>query len=296
MDTHIGPLSMAEVMDKSIDLYKKAFGAHLAFSAILATLYALGMVVLGIVVAIISPFDATLISLGVVVAFAFFVWVALSLTGHSLLTRQTYFNHRRTVRPGHLFPIALKVLSVILALLLVAVPFGLAVFGVIHGILIVTDNFWWALLIAYLVMFIALSIFANIIATSVTVAVFEPGAIFFTPIIRAFALVKGEFWKLAAANVLWLLALGAFYLSGFGIISMLVLGVTSLSDLVNIGLVEDLIYFAAAIFGLIFTTVVPFAVAPLYSIFQALLYLNQRIKKEGLDIEVQAYKLKNPFL
>jgi hypothetical protein len=118
-------------------------------------------------------------------------------------------------------------------------------------------------------------VYSNIYALSIPVAVFEKRS-FFSAVIRSWLLLKGEFWKILGLRILWVVVIYIFMYAAQGL-WLTVSGIFYISP-------------AFEYMGMMTSTVmvflISFLVGPLEGIFPAVIYFNQRIKKEGMDIEL----------
>ena len=125
-------------------------------------------------------------------------------------------------------------------------------------------------------------VFSNIFSLSVAVAIFER-QMFFSAISRSWQLIKGNFWGIFGVRTIWALAVLAISYAAQGVLSLFNIfmgGIIGFGGSTLIGLYAAL----SVLVGLI-SFVISFAVMPLEGILHASIYFNQRIKKEGLDID-----------
>jgi len=313
-------MNTAELLDQSVDVYKKSFLVQLAYSAIVSVTAFVLIFVVGIIAVIIFAFfagvfygigfDANMATSTIVViavgAVLFFVpllmlWQALYSAGHILLAKQAFYGEKVRVNVEQLPKVALRVLSSfaaqILLFVLMLLVLGLIffVFAIVFGLLMYPapltagGYFWLGFgLVVALVVGLGYWIFSNVFSLSVAVAIFEK-RLFFGTITRSWQLVKGEFWKILAIRTLWFVATMVIYYSLYGVVNLLSVGVLFLADFFGFaGIVIAMLFNWVTI---IVSFVMSFAIMPLGGIVQAVIYFNQRIKKEGLDIEERLERL-----
>jgi len=314
MNTDFFPKSTAELFDQAIYIYKQAFSKHLAFAAIFGILFAiigsllavgfvfiLGIFAFFVVIGTIAPdsygiFSGVLYALLVFVTIAlpmFFAWLSISSAGHILLARQTIYGHKARLIFKEIPKVALRIFGTLVAITILSIPFViLSILTATSGLVaFLLYNFPWIFVGLVLLVIGAYVLFTNIFSLSIAVSVCERRT-FFRAISRSWELIKGEFWKIAGMRLLWLLCAMAIWAVGGGLLS---LGYNILDGFVGAGFLGH--EASVTILGLvmmlvgIFSTVIFFAVIPLDGVFHACLYYNQRIKKEGLDIEIRLGRL-----
>jgi len=314
MNADFFPKTAAEIFDHTIYIYKQAFGKHLAFASIFGIIFAIvGFLVtllatifvaifaFAIVYTAITPgyTDASNEAFYILIIFLFvalpifFVWLSISSAGHILLARQTIYGHRARLIIKEIPMVAARIFCTLVAIVILSAPFAILVFFAATSGLVafLLYNFPW-IFAGLIILFIAsYVVFANIFSLSIAVSVCEKRT-FLRAVKRSWELIKGEFWKIAGMRLLWSFCVMAIWMVGGGALS---LGYSVLEGFVGAGFIghgsSTIILGFAVMFVGIFSTVVFFAIIPLDGVFHACLYYNQRIKKEGLDIEIRLGRL-----
>lgn len=296
------PMNAAELMDGVFDVYKRSFVKQLAFSALVGVISFILMVVLGFIAAmavilpmIDAPDDAfvgMIVSILAAMLPVYWIWTATADAGHILLSKQAFYRQPVRVPVKKLPGIVLRVLTASLAQMLLSIPWlvliGLSVYALsrssgynmsdMSSVMIFLSSYGWVV-ITIIAAFVYV-VYSNVFALAVPVAVFEH-RFFWGTITRSWQLVKGEFWKILGVRILWSVVVYLFSYSAQGvwavIQAVLVAGAAESPMLVTtIGtLLQSFV-----------TLLIGFIMGPLGGILTALIYFNQRIKKEGLDIEI----------
>jgi len=147
-----------------------------------------------------------------------------------------------------------------------------------HPLIIVMSALFFGLLIV---------IYTNIFALSVPVAMFEK-RVFFNAVFRSYQLLKEDFWRILGLRILWFFIVLLFSYSAQGLL-MLIFGIATFigGDMYSfIGL-----WTLTSIFQVYASMAVSLLVAPMEGIMTSLIYFNQKIKKDGLDIEINLERL-----
>jgi len=310
MATDFFPMTTAELMDRTINMYKKSFGKHLAFASIAGIVYATVaffatvFLVLGATFfsnlsvqfsdTATGAFLSAMLIWVVIILPMFFLWLSLSSAGHILLSRQSFYGHRASLTVGQLPRVVGRIFGALVAIAIACMPF--VVFLSITAASQASDhllyNYPWVFLILNVVFIVCFAIYTNIFSLSIAVAVCE-NKTFVSAILRSWDLIKGEFWKVAGVRLLWFVAVLVIWVSGIGMLGLIntLFGfLLGLADLGNLGVaLVGINYFITGLGALAITL----AILPLDGIFHAVLYYNQRIKKEGLDIEIRLGRLQS---
>jgi hypothetical protein len=239
----------------------------------------------------------TAVFLGIVIVIAAVIiplvllWTAAAESGHILLSKQAFCGQQVKLLVRHLPKAVLRVISASLTQIVLTLPFlvlfGFCIFyllepGLTSGIFTFLNFpvFVWIIIVA--AGLVAYIIFSNIFFLAIPAAVFEK-RFFFGTVIRSWQLIKGEFWKILGLRVLWLVIVALVSYSAQGIWGILS-GVFDLAPfLISAGnVISSVAYMLIA-----------FVTGPLGGIFSALIYFNQRIKKEGYGIELGIERLSN---
>jgi len=190
------------------------------------------------------------------------------------------------------------VMSAALAQLLLSVPWFILLAIVIYNAMAgYTDILEFILMIhplalalaglAYVLIYV---IYSNIFALSVPVAIFEK-RLFFATVARSFQLLKNDFWKILAIRMLWAVLVYLISYSAQGLLLAIIAAIAFLA-----GNVADIgaLWFASEILQFyisLFTLFIGIVIGPMEGIMTALIYFNQKIKKDGLDIEIGLHRL-----
>jgi hypothetical protein len=217
-------------------------------------------------------------------------WVYLSQSGHILISKQAFYGERTRLPLKEAFKTFFRVLSAAFAQIICFVPLVLLLAGALYLLYMRNVSLWeirlfWWVLPAFALAFVAVS---NLFALTVPVAVFERRW-FFAAIWRSWRLIKGEFWKILGIRVLWMLLVFLFSYSMQGVLMVIISIITVTTE----SALGDFVQMAAlgASINLNMTIAVSVLVGPMDGILTALLYFNQKIKKEGLDIEIGLARL-----
>jgi len=122
---------------------------------------------------------------------------------------------------------------------------------------------------------------------SMSVAIFE-GKWFFSAVGRSFALVRPDFLKLMGLLTIWSVVTSVF---SYSMETFFSVG-TSLSSYFLPQETAATVLMATMGLRFIFSIVISTLLFPLAGIFSTMIYINQRIKQEGLDIELNLSALK----
>jgi len=301
---NLTPMNTAELMDRAIHVYKKSFWKQVLFAgiyygiSIMASWVLSGFFMLVITIVLAATItqgvattavSTIIVSVTVAVVIGMF-WLAISQTGHIILSKQAFLGERVKLMPKPLFKISLRVLGTIFAQALAILPFaGIVVLFYAALSASFPTAIWVFVLSAFIFIFIFYMYF-HIFSLAIAVSVFERKT-FFWAIARSWQLIQGEYWKTLGSRILWLLASSMIWMTYYGVIVFLILGAEFLSNTFNLGVGWAVLFgIAVFVFGLL-AIAVYFAVAPLDGVFHTSMYFNQRIKKEGLDIELKLLEL-----
>jgi len=300
---NLTPMNTAELMDRAISVYKQSFFKQILFAGIYYLVSFFALLFLGgfiaIFIAIIvaatvqgastSAVSTTIVIITLAVAIGI-LWFAVSQAGHIILSKQAFFGERVKLMPKPMVKISLRVFGTIFAQVLAMLPF---VGFVILFYAATTTSFFdaiWAYIISAIIFIFLFFLYFHMFSLSIAVSVFERKT-FFWALIRSWQLVKDEYWKTFGARILWLLASSTIWATYYGIIGFLAFGFEFLADTFNLAAGWAVFFgFIVLILGLL-SIAIYFAVAPLDGVFHTTMYFNQRIKKEGLDIELKLSEL-----
>ena len=315
MNNKFYPMNSAEVLDQVLEVYKKSFFKQLAIAIIFNILFLIAVYIFLIigVIAAAALFVGTafqpgfgfgaiiMIAILILLVLLFFsAYTALTSTGNALITKQTFLGEYCDV--GRVLKVSFKKIwvaaSAALANLIVLIPAfiftAIVVFFYIALIIGLADAGLMAitpiLVLSFVLLLLIIAFFmlcATITMMSMSVAIFE-GKWFFSAVKRSFMLVRPDFLKLMGLLAVWSVVTTVFSYS-FEVF----LGIgTSLG-----GYFLPQEYAAAFMIGtmgirMLFSIVISTLLFPLSGIFSTMLYINQRIKHEGLDIELNLNMLR----
>ena len=309
MFDELAPMNVAELMDRAIDAYKKSFWKQIAYAAVVGVIFFISVFVFAFTATFAALFSgvfgegsgiAVVVMLLVVLLPLFILWLGFSSAGHILITRRALFGHLLHLPRIQIHIMALRACSAIIAQIFVFLPISVAVFFVFRVSYVpLLNNFinspelnWPSLVIFLMISLFIGAVFllvANIFTLSVAAAMFE-GKLFFGALIRSWELMKGDFWKIFGTRLLWYLAAFVLVSSVQGILGLLwfAVGVLLGTSPAVISIIIIPVGFASTIFSFIAS----FAQIPMDGIMQAVIYYNQRIKKDGLDMELKLKMLR----
>jgi len=310
MINEFSPMTAAELMDRVVHVYKKSFGWQLAYAAIVAVIGIFAyfaffvILIIGSMSWLAISFDSIdaygdvgsvfglFIGIAIIAIPAVFLYFSLSSAGHILLSRQAFFGHKISMPIRELPRVVGRIFCTILAQILAFVPFiAIAVlFALSFQYLFFIHNRLWILAIFGIIYTIGFALYANIFSLSIAVSAFER-VTFVNALVRSWRLIRGEFWKVAGIRLLWWLVIMVIYSATYGILSLSGIGVVWLADFFDLGGVAVGVGVLVTLVTSLGSIVVTLAMTPLDGVFQATLYFNQRIKKEGLDIEIDLWRL-----
>jgi len=303
MTDHFAPLNTAEVMDRAVEVYKKSFFKQILFSGIyhFASFSAIGVasvffgflavLTLGMLGGGGTVWFFVLLSVAVII-----LWVSVSQAGHILLAKNAFFGEKVQLKAGLLPRMAIRVFFTIMAQVIAIVPYVAVLilfFAALDNFVVFTfSNIWIDIFLGLFVFIFWLFLFFvyyHIFSLSIAVSVFERKT-FFGALVRSVRLLQGEFWKTFGARTLWMCVTGLVWMSLFGIFSLIAMGIELLTGSVLGNFSIFFSFIMTVIFGILYIAVY-FLITPMGGVFHTVLYFNQRIKKEGLDIEIKLTKL-----
>ena len=297
------PMNAAALMDRVFDLYKDTFKIQIAFSLIIGIISFMLMMALGVIIAIgvsiaiaaSGAFDERYILLAVVAVLIailplYMVWVYLSTSGHILISKQAFYGEPIELPFRDTFSAFLRVMSAGFAQIILSLPWLALLAVFIYSFAAGHDNLFYFLTLIHPLVIILFSlvfavfyiIYSNIYALSIPVAIFER-RLFFSTIFRSFTLLRGSFWRILCLRMLWMLLVFLFSYSAQGLVVVLVGALAVLAgnviDFNTLWVATGPMQFYVSLF-------VGILVSPMEGIMTALIYFNQKIKKDGLDIEI----------
>ena len=306
MSHELVPLGVAELMDRAIEAYRRSFWKQIAYAAIVWGILTVVLIIVGII-AIITLIATAITGGGLATGLTgFFVvalivglplyllWMGFSSAGHILLTRRALFGHMVSLSRVKIHVMAFRAISALVAQMFVFAPivvllffvFRAAAFSLIEVILLGQFGILFIVLFAAVSLLVSLvfMLLANCFSLSMAAAMFE-GCLFFKALLRSWELIRGDFWKIFATRLLWYLVAMGFTLAGQSILMLLwtLIGVVLGTGPAVLSVVALPVGFLSSIVSI----VVSFAQMPMEGIMKACIYYNQRIKKDGLDIEIR---------
>jgi len=304
-------MNSAILMDRVFDVYKKTFSIQMLFSIIVGfvSLIAIFVITIGLVAVIaFSYLGSTSVNNSYIIAvtvLAFIIllplamaWMYLSSSGHILISKQAFYGERIDLPFPEVFKVLLRVMSAALMQILLFLPWIALIIGFIIAIAggyAVLDTLGTQLfnpviapvtiILVSIAIGIAFVVYSNIFALSIPVAIFEK-RIFWGTISRSFALLKGDFWRILGLRLLWFVLVYIFTYSAQGLIMVVFAIAMAIGGNLPSGDALGVVWMATSTLQTLFSLVVGVLVAPLEGILTALIYFNQKIKKDGLDIEI----------
>jgi len=302
------PMNAAALMDRVFDLYKATFKMQIAFSLIIGIISFILMMILGIAMVVVTIgaigitagvggvadeyaavlMAVTLVLLGMLPLYM--AWIYLSASGHILISKQAFYGEVPRLPFRELFSAFLRIMSAGLAQIILSLPW-VAVIGVMIYFAVAGygDAFEfifmippWVLVVGSIIYALLYIVYSNIFALSIPAALFE-GRVFFGSIVRSLQLMRGDFWRILGLRLLWALLVFLFSYSAQGLV-VGVVGILAHSAGTVLAFAE--LWAATGILQFYASLAVSILVGPMEGIMTALIYFNQRIKKDGLDIEI----------
>jgi signal transduction histidine kinase len=300
------PMNSAGVMDMTFDIYKRSFWMQIFLSIIINTIsgVVMGILVFGGVfagvVAAMSQSTALMVAVFVVVGiislvFGLVVSAALG-AGCLCLGKQAFYGERVDISRAltDTMKAVTRVATVMLAEALVMVPLTLLLLSpfivaltmsVVNGYYLDLSNAALAGVVVYSVLAVlVVGLAANFFILSVPIALFEK-SYFFKPLARSVKLLKNDFWKTFGVRLIFGVVI---YVISYALVSVVSLGVEYTGILSEFtGSASDVLQLYSALgWQYAVSALISTVLQPLSGILTAVIYFNQRIKKEGMDIEI----------
>ena len=306
MNPEYVPMNSAETLDRVFEVYKRSLSQQLVYSLIVGAIATIGgvfllifgIISLGLFVFELSFIVGLSISIGLLLVFLLF-WSAASNAGHILLSKPAFYGKKVELPFKQLGKVILRVASAIIAQFLLSIPFIIILvvylyfyFDTLFNTLAVDQSlailtyFGTFTLLAILIGFLYI-VYTNFFFLVIPVAVFEEKT-FFGTLNRAWELINGDFWRILGIRVIWYLIITVITNAAVGMLAI----ASSLIEYFAASISMTALYFGVALIVNIISFGVAFLVAPLRGIMPAIIYFNQRMKKEGLGIEIQIERLK----
>jgi hypothetical protein len=299
-------MNAAEILDRVFDIYKKSFGRQLAYAAIVGviafislTFLIFGSVFIGVILSVTGnsietgfnfPSEIILVAfMWLFILLWYLLWQAAASAGAILLSREAFLGRKVRLPKQRLLGTVFRAGGALIAQVIVTLPYLAAVGGLLFLFFRFTgylDFFWMtrgfyvfsALLILGAVA--GLIIYTHLFSLAIAIAVNER-VFFFGAVRRSLALVKDNFWWLLGIRMIWLAVIFILYASAQGAFALLPV-VSGWLAAGSPAAVPTLL--GTQLITGIASVVIAFALAPLDGILMAVMYFNQRIKKEGRDV------------
>jgi len=303
-------MNAATLMDRVFDLYKNTFKVQIAFSLIIGIISFTLMMVLGIALAVgvsaviassggLYLYDHSIVwavGLTLLAILPLYVgWLYLSASGHILISKQSFYDDPIEMPIGDTINAFFRVMSAALAQIILSLPWFFLLAFIIY---LATSGFGdifdfiisippLTLVLTGFVYVIIYVIYSNIFALSVPVALFEK-RLFFTTVTRSYQLLKGNFWSILGLRMLWAVLV---YLISYSAQSLMMVIIAIVAALAGNVIEFTELWFATSTLQIYASLFIGIIVGPMEGIMTALIYFNQKIKKDGLDIEIGLHRL-----
>ncbi len=312
-------MDVAEVLDKIFDVYKKGALTQILFGLVFSIImYIVIFVVLGVLGLIgfigfgsmfkdffSGGFSITALSLMIgfitVAMFACLYGFSLRVNGSLYIASQTMEGRKTDISKAismavknglYIFTacLAQMILCIVVFALYAAIAVGvLMLLGVIHGFSGSIDHFLpsllgWKLIVIVLLfigyMFLML-LLQTVFMLTVPVAAIERRH-FFGAVTRGYALIKHDFWKtffICFINICIMYVIMGTIMS---VVVLVIMGVTLLGKATSLNTPVAMMFLQ--LYQSVLSNVANILITPFYGIIPMTVYVNQRIKYEGLDI------------
>ena len=302
------PMNCAALMDRVFDVYKATFKTQIAFSLVVGIISFVFMflfiIIFGIgvaaVVGMTGYMDEQYLYMMVGIMLIGFLplyicWMYLSESGHILITKQAFYEELIEFPIKEAVGAFFRVVTAVAAQLILSLPFAAFIFFIIFSFTAGYHNFIQIILYTHPVLLILGSLFfavfyviySNFFSLAVPAAILEK-RFFFAAIARSVTLLKGDFWRILGLRLLWRFLVFLFTISAQGFVMMLVTLFTAMAgNVVDFGA----LMVASGPLQSYATLFVFIIISPMEGIMTALIYFNQKIKKDGLDIEIGVSQL-----
>lgn len=308
----MGIMSLAEIMDNSIDVLRKYIKTIIMFNigySIISFIMVFVAVFLWLILTLISV-QSGQASLFVILPFllaSIFGVVLSSHVGMIKITNQEFAGGEvyafDAIKAS--FKSIFKIFRVVLAAFVLFIPGAVILGSVIYAFIksysysYLTSSggaqpisiIIFTVFLILLAGFTILSYITTLIFSVQAMVIEEKGVV--DSIKRSFKLVSNDFWKLFGAVFLFLLTLQAIGYSLEAFIGLVVNIMYFISKLLNLS--QDYLTFVAMMFSKLnwATTIITYLIiSPLAGTMITFLYYNQRFKKEGYDISLRLKSIK----
>lgn len=310
-------MNASEILDGTIAIYKKSFTQQVIVTAVMATATSVITAVMAGIFAVagivgmvngaaggvVTPLFILLAALAAILLIAALYMLNTATTAANMeLARQVFAGEKPDARRA--FSAALRALprmfTVAIAEILMTAPVYAVLAGVVAAAAMRTPSSMWrpwlgdietfpaafaALVLAFTAAAFALTLFIITLNSAAMPASLFENRFFFGAVGRSVALVKKDYWRVMGLIVLSTLMIQGVYYSFTSIIQLFNAAVNMLSGSLADG--TSFLLLMISLFGSMASFGVSLLLTPLYGIFSALLYMNQRIRHEGLDIEIR---------
>ncbi|MGK0466624.1 hypothetical protein [Clostridium sp.] len=312
----MGVMSLAEVMDNSIEVLKKYLKVIITFNFAYGALSIIGMIGFIIVGGIFSAMSVALHLNVVIIGFGFFIFTIsiiafvtnfkiglIKISSQEISQEPIYASQAISASFKKIFVVLGVILMEILLYLPVAGIFGaigymffdeIQQFYLLHGIIYdKNDEIGIMILIIGFVLLMILSVFAYVTIFSFAfhaVAIENKGV--FAALKRSYNLVKRNYFKILGCIILFNLTSSAIIYSLQSFLGLLGGIIYMILKFLNVQ--QDFFEFATMVYNFsswpinILSWLV---ITPIGTIMLTYLYYNQRFKKEGYDITLNLNKL-----
>lgn len=312
------PMHAAELLDSVFNIYKKCAPKHFLLNALAYAMFAIISVVFVFILATVgvmaflrdyaTMFDMAvltpstiLVSILIVVGYLIFLSITniFVRSGAFVINKHAFYNQKRDFNvvfkeAAHAIPKAFTVFSaqVLLASLLILLLGIMALpFYIFFPFYLSLRQTGMAVLLTLFVIliFFVYALVATAFLLAIPVAVYED-KFFFSAIRRGFSLIKEDFWSVFGLVCIWTLVYAGLSYSLTAVVDVGPGIIAAFND--NFAIALDSVLIFVQLFNILFSLAVSFVISPLNNIFSSMVYFNQRIKHEGLDISIQLEKLK----
>ncbi|MCL1999607.1 MAG: glycerophosphoryl diester phosphodiesterase membrane domain-containing protein [Turicibacter sp.] len=306
MQSDLLPMNAATLMDRVFDVYKATFKFQMAFSIVVNIISILFVFTLGIVFAMAIGVVANLLVFSddfmvfvvlavlVMILPLYLIWTYFATSGHILISKYAFFNEPVNLPMHDAFAALFRVIGATFAQIILSLPWLLIAGGAAYYLFLSLEygliyNAPTALIVILVLAFVvSYLVYSNIFALLIPVAIFDK-CTFFSAVARSYQLIKENFWRILGLRLLWFVLAFILSYSAQGL-ALLLLAATT--DFAGENLSVLYFFLASGTLQLYVSLFVGLLIQPIDGILTALIYFNQRIKKEGFDIFVALMRLK----
>ncbi|MDR1540735.1 MAG: hypothetical protein LBU32_22575 [Clostridiales bacterium] len=314
-------MNVSEVMDRTFDVFKKSFfqqiGICMCFSVISSSV-AVAAVASGVLIGAVAYASsaglfeswgliAAVAAAALAVAFLFSVLSSLSYAASAVVSWQIFSGRIIDLRKAFArsFKAVLRIASVVAADFIISLPVAALIIGLIYffgatsglagsqlieGLAVdaefLSRIFIWRNLFALLAAVIAVALLVmvayNWFVLALYCALFD-GKYFFGALMQSYRLMKGDFWKVLGMRAAFM---GVTYVLSYSFLSVFYIGYGFISQAASSMSETTMIVASLSAVQFFFSAILSYVLAPLNSIFSAVVYFNQKIKHDGLDLEI----------